>query len=188
MDKNININDLLDIVAKQQESIKKLQEGTSKQIEQNSNHILIMYENNKNMEEMKKNMLVFEDKMEKFDEKMERVEYKIDNRLTLDEAQMSEMTDAVRERAISFSEYLNDIGYYKNKNNFGEIVGAVKQGIRAMVKAKFGVNRWFKIREQDYEEAMTYLNNLKVDDFLRYRRKKIKTTRLQRRKSNQKPS
>ncbi|KAF6626972.1 ORF6C domain-containing protein [Paenibacillus sp. EKM208P] len=120
----------------------------------------------------------FDDKFDKFNEKMDKFEEKLDNHVFLSPAQCSEMSDLVRSISIKIADSLNSIGYYPDAKDFGDIVKRVKISIRAMIKAKFSAQRWYMIRFIDYDNAMVYLEGFGVEDFLRYRSRKVKAYRF----------
>lgn len=175
--KNIDIEKLMVVIMEQAQQSKL-------QAEQTAQHALAVYEQYKDMQEIKFEMRNLKGEMLDFRGEMLEFKDKMDNHIFLSPAESNEMSSQVDKKSVNFADYLNDIGYYPNAKDFGDIIRRVKISIRAMLRIKFKCQRWYMIRHKDYEDAMSYLESMNVRDFLNYRnRKVIKITNTQANKS-----
>jgi hypothetical protein len=81
----------------------------------------------------------------------------------------------ITERSTAIAMKLDSNTYFPNIDDFGKIVGKIRMGLWSIVKKRFGVSKYIKIKHVQYEEAINFSLALDARDYLKYKSKRHRT-------------
>jgi hypothetical protein len=97
--------------------------------------------------------------------KVLELDKKLDDRVLLSDAEISELYDVVSDISIQIASKMNWQKKYPNADNFGKVCGWIRRTLWSIVNRRFGVSSYKKIKFIQYNDALEFVSNLSAADY-----------------------
>lgn len=121
------------------------------------------------MKKMHSNMQKISAKTEITYEKVAALDKKLDDRVLLSDAEISEIYDVISELSIKIASKMDWKRRYPKAENFGQVCGWIRRTLWSIINRKFGVSSYKKIKFIQYNEALDFAHSLTTHHY--YNRK-----------------
>ena len=125
------------------------------------------YQTPKTRQQLQEELLIAtSEEVGQLQQQVQTLEKKVDDQIRLFPSEIDDLYNAVASKSVYLTRQMNHDNHEISEPDFKKEIGLTRRRIWSKLKKRYGVSKYIHIKRKDFDDAISYINNVKWVDLI----------------------